>query len=183
MIAYLREVENQVAPQRARNNKEADQKAQEILVLITKLRNTFDEAFKLKELTNFLIVEAEIQAVQEELSIIPDRKDHLLGSAEQIYARFEHIIKQAALWHEPLAGFSADERDLFNRLVFRDLYHNEGPKANIPDPQNMENQEIDDEKSKNIKVLNDKVAKLEQDVLNLSMHQREEVKQDNNCDA
>jgi len=60
LIAYLREVENQVAPQRARNTKEADQKAQEILVLITKLRNTFDEAFKLKELTNFLIVEAEI---------------------------------------------------------------------------------------------------------------------------
>ena len=47
----------------------------------------------------------------------------------------------------------------------------------------MENQEIDDEKSKNIKILIDKVAKLEQDVLNLSMHQREEVKQDNNCDA
>lgn len=47
----------------------------------------------------------------------------------------------------------------------------------------MEKYDIDNEKSKNIKDLIDKVTKLEHDVRNIHMNQREEKKQDNNFDA
>lgn len=47
----------------------------------------------------------------------------------------------------------------------------------------MEKYDIDNEKSKNIKDLIDKVTKLEHDVRNIHMNQREEKKQDNNFEA
>lgn len=62
LIAYLSEVENKVDHHTGRINQEEDKKAQEIIVSIKKLQNTFDEAFKRKEL---LIVDAEITVIED----------------------------------------------------------------------------------------------------------------------
>ena len=144
LIAYLSEVENKVDHHIGRIGQEADKKAQEIMVTIKKLQNTFDEV---KKLTEFPIVDAEITVLEDQLSLFPYKQAHLLCTAQQIYARFKHIIKYAATWDEPLPGLSANERDLFNWLVFKDLYRSQESKVYTTDPQNMENYDIDYEKS------------------------------------
>jgi len=65
LIAYLSEVENKVDHHIGRIGQEADKKAQEIMVTIKKLQNTFDEAFKGKKLTEFPIVDAEITVLED----------------------------------------------------------------------------------------------------------------------
>lgn len=144
--------------------------------MLSKLRFAFDENLKNKNIKAAIALEGEIENASIEISKIPDKKDHIIVNPDQIWAKYEQIISVAATCGKPLTDFTQLDKDVFNMLVFRDLYQNKGSKE-IMDPQNMMNQSAGMlENGEALIALIDRISALEKDVLHLNM--QEERKSD-----
>jgi hypothetical protein len=55
-------------------------------------------------------------------------------TSDQIWTKYEDIISVAATCGKPLTDFTQEDKDIFNMLVFRDIYQSKASKENIADP-------------------------------------------------
>ena len=82
----------------------------------------FSEAIESKNIKGLLSIEAEIDSALIDISKVPNQRQQPLVTLDEIWAKYEQIISVAATSGKPLTNFSAQDRDGFNTLVFRDIY-------------------------------------------------------------
>lgn len=134
LIAYLEEVSsNEVSfflePD---NNLPKDLNSESLLEELSKLKQIFEEGVKNGDISAILSIEEDLGRLTAEIAKNSNQKKESLNTADQIWKKYEHIIEIAAISEKPQIGFSEEEKELFSKFVYRDMYikHSEA-KQNI----------------------------------------------------